>query len=157
MNTITKILTDHELQQVLSQKNWRNDAVVLASGCFDLIHRGHVELLEAAHEYGHVFVGVNDDASVTKLKGPTRPVHNEQDRMRVIAALSCVRAVFLIRSDKVTEAIRTVAPAYWVKGGQYTMETLDKDEVAVAREVGAEIVLVPMVDGHSTTNILSRC
>lgn len=160
MNTRSKILTDRDLERVLNYHQ-RGLVVVLATGCFDVLHRGHVELLETASacatEYSDVFVGINDDKSVRKLKGPTRPVNNEQDRMRVIAGLECVQAVFLIRSDKVTDAIRLVAPTYWVKGGSYTMETLDKDEVAAAKEVGAEIVLVPMVAGHSTTSILSRC
>lgn len=157
MNTASKILDEHALERVLNFQHRNDVGLVLASGCFDILHRGHIELLEAASEYGYVFVGVNDDASVTKLKGPTRPVHNEQDRMRVIAGLDCVQAVFLIKSDKVTEAIKLVAPAYWVKGGSYTMETLDKDEVTAAREVGSEIVLVPMLKGYSTTNILNRC
>lgn len=156
MNTRSKILNDHELNRVLNFHRKNGEALVLASGCFDLIHAGHVELLETASEYGQVFIGLNDDDSVTKLKGPTRPVNNEQDRMRVIAGFGCVGAVFLIRSDKVTSAIRIVEPSYWIKGGSYTMETLDKDEVEAAHEVGAEIVLVPMVEGYSTTNTLSR-
>lgn len=155
MNTRSKILTDRDLELILNYYK-KNLGVALATGCFDVLHRGHVELLEEAAGYGNVFVGVNDDESVRKLKGPTRPVNNEQDRMLVIAGLECVKAVFLIRSDKVTDAIRLVAPDYWVKGGSYTMETLDKDEVAAAKEVGAEIVLVPVTIGYSTTNILSR-
>lgn len=130
--------------------------ISLATGCFDCLHRGHIELLERASMYGPLFVGINTDESVRKLKGPTRPIHKLEDRAYVLTALRPVKIVFPVDSLNVAEAIRTIAPAYWIKGGTYTLETLNKEEVAAADEVGAEIILVPMVDWFSTTAILAK-
>lgn len=157
MNTTWKILRDHELERVLNFQHRKDVDIVLTTGCFDVLHAGHIALLETASEKGMLFVGINDDESVRKLKGPSRPVNNENDRMRVIAALDCVQAVFLIRDTTVTRAILNVMPAFWCKGGDYTIDTLNKDEVAAAIEVDAEIILVPAVAGYSTTNTLKRC
>lgn len=156
MSTASKILPDHELERVLNFQHRQAVDIVLTTGCFDILHAGHVSLLESAAGRGMLFVGVNDDESVRKLKGPSRPVNNENDRMRVIAALECVQVVFLIRDTTVTQAILNVMPMAWIKGGDYTLDTLNKDEVAAAMEVDAEIILVPAVAGYSTTNTLKR-
>lgn len=130
--------------------------VVLATGCWDIIHRGHVELLEQAATYGPVFVGLNTDEAVRQLKGPTRPINTLEDRAYVLTALRSVRAVFPIDAVTVEEAIRYLRPSHWVKSSQYTLETLNQDEVRAAKDVGADIVLVPHVSGHSTTGILAK-
>ncbi len=156
MNTATKILNDHELERVLNFQHQKGVEIALATGCFDVIHKGHIKLLESAAEHGILFVGVNDDESVRKLKGPTRPINNEQDRMVVLAGLECVQGVFLIRGTDVAEAIRKVRPSAWVKGSGYTLDTLNKEEVAAANEVGADIVLVPVVEGKSSTSVINK-
>lgn len=130
--------------------------VVLATGCFDLVHRGHVELLEIAATYGPVFVGLNTDEAVRQLKGPTRPINTLEDRAYVLTALRSVRAVFAIDAVTVEEAIRYLRPSHWVKSSQYTLATLNQDEVRAAKDVGADIVLVNHISGHSTTGVLSR-
>lgn len=130
--------------------------IVLATGVFDYIHRGHIELLERAATYGLLFVGINTDEAVRTLKGPTRPFFKLEDRAYALSALRSVHLVFPIDSITVTGAIRMVMPSHWVKGSDYTMETLNQDEVAAAKEVGAEIVLVPMVKGYSTTAMLEK-
>jgi rfaE bifunctional protein nucleotidyltransferase chain/domain len=157
MSTASKILRYLELERVLNFQHQKAVAISLTTGCFDVIHAGHISLLEAAAGRGMLFVGINDDESVRKLKGPSRPVNNENDRMRVIAALECVQVVFLIRDTTVTQAIRIVSPSAWIKGGDYTLNTLNKDEVAAANEVGADIILVPALAGYSTTNTLKKC
>lgn len=130
---------------------------VLVTGCFDVLHRGHITLLQFAATLGHVFVGINDDESVRTLKGQGRPVHCESDRLLLLSALQCVRGgVFLIRSTKVTEAILEKCPNYWVKGGDYQIETLDPEEVAAAKQVGAQIVFFPLVSGYSSTETIRR-
>jgi len=139
---------------MVAEQAARYEWVALVTGCFDIIHAGHVALIEHAATLGTVFVGINSDAAVAKLKGPTRPINNENARCMVAGALQDVSHVFVIDSDKVDEAIRLVKPNYWVKGGDYTMDTLDKSEVAAAREVGAFIVLFPKHGEHSTTRIL---
>ena len=132
------------------------EGIVLVTGCFDIIHAGHVALIEHAATLGTVFVGINSDAAVASLKGPTRPINSETDRCTVAGALQNVRHVFIIDSDKVDETIRLVKPSYWVKGGDYTLDTLDKAEVAAAMEVGAVIVLFPKHGAHSTTRIIEQ-
>lgn len=130
--------------------------VVLASGVFDICHRGHVELLEIAATYGPVFVGLSTDEAVRQLKGPTRPINTLEDRAYVLTALRSVRAVFAIDAVTVEEAIRYLRPSHWVKSSQYTLETLNQDEVRAAKDVGADILLVPHVRDHSTSGILTR-
>lgn len=133
---------------------------VLVTGCFDVLHRGHIALLQFASQMGVLFVGINDDDSVRKLKGPGRPVNCEEDRLLMLRALRCVQRfggdAFVIRSTNVAEAILEKCPNYWVKGGDYTIETLDQDEVAAANKVGAEIVFFPLVSGYSSTETIRR-
>lgn len=132
------------------------DLVILITGCWDILHVGHIRLVEFASEYGEVFVGANSDESIKALKGDSRPVNNLGNRMRVMAALRYVRAVFPIHDKRVSNAIATLYPNYWVKGADYTMETLDRDEVAAANSCGAKILFAPIVQGVSTTKIIER-
>ena len=129
---------------------------VFTNGCFDILHAGHVEFLQKAAGYGLLTVGVNDDESVRKLKGPGRPINNEQDRLAVIRALACVNHAFLVRSTNMAASIRIQCPDVWLKGGDYTLETLDKDEVAAAHDVEAQIVILPLKPGYSTTAIVAK-
>lgn len=129
---------------------------VLATGCFDILHVGHVTLLENASDYGDLYVGLNSDRAVRELKGEGRPVNPFVARAAVVAALACVTKVFEIDDVRVATTIRTLSPDFWFKGGDYTLETLDKDEVAAAKEVGCRIVLVPTIGDYSTTKMLER-
>lgn len=143
-------------------EGWRNtlhydDHVILTNGCFDILHVGHVLLLEMARSLGGgLVVGLNADWAVARLKGPTRPVNSEKDRARVIAALASVSLVTIFPSDNAVELIKRVRPHVWVKGGDYTLETLNQDEVAMAAAVGAAIRILPKAEGYSTTNVLAR-
>lgn len=130
--------------------------VALATGCFDIIHAGHIEMLEFAGHFGTLFVGLNSDAAIARLKGSTRPLNSIKDRMRVVGALSCVSYVFEIPEDTVTSAIALVEPNYWIKGSDWTLETLNKDEVAMAKEMGSTIVFAPKLEGYSSTKIIER-
>lgn len=132
------------------------NTLVLATGCFDILHAGHVQLLERAAEYGELHVGLNSDRSVRVLKGEHRPINPFLARATVIAALACVTKVFQIDDVRVSGAIRLLAPTYWVKGGDYTLATLDGSEVDAARETGTEIILLPTIGDYSTTKILER-
>jgi rfaE bifunctional protein nucleotidyltransferase chain/domain len=134
----------------------RGKRVVLTNGVFDVIHVGHIKFLEAAKAKGdYLVVGVNSDRAVSILKGPNRPINHEGDRMTVIAALESVDLVVLINDVRVDSFIETVRPSIWCKGSQYTLETLDQGEVAAARLVKAEIALLEMVEGKSTTNVIN--
>lgn len=132
--------------------------IVLTNGCFDLIHFGHVELLQKAKQKGNLLVvGLNSDQSVRELKGPARPLVPEEQRLAVVAALESVDFCFLFHEKRCDQAIRAVQPSVWVKGGDYTLATLDAGERAAAKEVGATIEIIPYATGHSTTDIIARC
>lgn len=129
--------------------------VAMTNGCYDVLHRGHVEFLERCAEYGKLVVAINDDKSVRKLKGPTRPVNNENDRMYVVSRIEGVNCVMLVHSTCMAETIRAVRPKYWIKSG-YTMDTLNPLEVAAAKEVKAKIILLPLLPGYSTTETIKK-
>ena len=136
---------------------WRRrpGRIVFTNGVFDLLHTGHVDILVASRALGDALVvGVNTDASVKRLKGPTRPIRNERERAHVLAALESVDAVVLFDEDTPLELIRALMPDVLVKGGDYTQET-----VVGASEVignGGEVVIVPLTPGHSTTSTVER-
>lgn len=131
--------------------------VVLTNGCFDLIHFGHIELLQAAKRKGNMLVvAVNSDQSVRQLKGPERPLTPEAERLAVIAALESVDFCFIFHEKRCDQIIRAVRPDIWVKGGDYSVDKLDAGERAAAKEVGTTIEIIPYVTGHSTTNIIAR-
>lgn len=131
--------------------------LVLTNGCFDLLHTGHVRYLNQARELGDaLLVAVNSDQSVRELKGPERPLNGAEDRSEVLAALRCVDHVTVFEGKRVSDVIRQLRPAIYAKGGDYTLETLDPGERAALEEVGAEIQLLSLVPGRSTTSLLER-
>ena len=129
--------------------------VVFTNGCFDILHAGHVRYLAAARALGDVLIlGLNSDASVRRLKGETRPVNSEADRAEVVGALASVDYVVIFGEDTAEELIAKVQPAVYAKGGDYTLETLP--EARIVEAYGGEVVLVPLVAGKSTTNIIEK-
>ncbi len=131
--------------------------LVLTNGCFDLLHLGHVRYLEQARGLGDFLaVAVNGDDSVRALKGPGRPLNPAADRAEVLAALACVDFVTIFPEVRATEVIAAVRPAIYVKGGDYTLESLNPEEVAALREAGAEIKTLPLVPGKSTSGLIDR-
>jgi D-beta-D-heptose 7-phosphate kinase/D-beta-D-heptose 1-phosphate adenosyltransferase len=133
----------------------RDQRVVFTNGCFDILHRGHVEYLYAARRLGDVLVvGVNTDPSVRRLKGPDRPVVALDDRLYVLAGLACVDAVTPFGEDTPRELIAELLPDVLVKGGDY-----EPDGVAGAEEVraaGGDIVILPFIEGRSTSTLIHR-
>jgi rfaE bifunctional protein nucleotidyltransferase chain/domain/rfaE bifunctional protein kinase chain/domain len=133
----------------------RGGTVVATGGCFDLLHAGHVGLLEAARRAGDcLIVCLNSDASVERLKGPGRPLNTAADRARVLAGLGSVDAVLVFDEDTPERAIEALRPHLWVKGGDYTVE--DLPEAAVLRSWGGEALVLPYLDGRSTTSLVRR-
>ncbi|MCQ2403303.1 MAG: nitroreductase family protein [Lentisphaeria bacterium] len=131
--------------------------LVVTNGVFDLMHRGHAEYLAQAAALGDVLlVLVNDDASVTALKGPTRPIQTQDDRAAMLAALECVGAVTVFKGPVAADALRLAAPDVYVKGGDYTPETLNRDEFSALQACGSQIKILPLVPGCSTSNIVKR-
>ena len=131
--------------------------LVFTNGCFDLLHAGHVRCLQQARELGHALaVGLNSDRSVRELKGDGRPINAEDDRAEVVAALGCVDYVVIFDGKRATEILRAVRPHVYAKGGDYTPESLDPDERAVLAAADAEVRILPLVPGRSTTAALER-
>jgi len=131
--------------------------LVVTNGCFDLLHLGHVTYLETARNLGEaLLVGVNSDAAVRGLKGEGRPVNAEFDRACVLAALEAVYAVCIFPDVRATAFLAAAQPDIYVKGGDYTLETLDQNERRAVESHGGKIALIPFVPGKSTTSILEK-
>ena len=129
--------------------------VVFTNGCFDILHAGHVTYLEAAKAQGDVLVlGLNTDASVRRLKGPERPINNELDRAKVVGALKSVDYVVLFGEQTAEAVIAEVKPDVYVKGGDYTLDTLP--EAKIVQSYGGKVAFIDMVEGRSTTNIINK-
>ena len=150
-----KVLDSERLAKRVAEWRAGGETIVFTNGCFDLLHVGHVTLLEECRRFGSKLVlGLNSDASVQRLKGPTRPVVGEKERARVMAALAAVDAVVVFDEDTPIEVIRAVRPDVLVKGGDYSVETVVGHEDVIA--AGGRVEIVPTVEGFSTTNLVSR-
>ena len=155
ITSLPKIVLRDQTAQV--RNAYAGKVLVFTNGCFDVLHVGHVRYLHAARRLGDALVvGLNGDASVRALKGPTRPVNPEAARAEVLAALAAVDHVIPFAELRVTPLLREVRPDVYVKGGDYTLDTLDREEVETLHQLGTRIELLPMVSGFSTTNLLQR-
>ena len=157
MNFREKIIPWDKLSEWRAAFRATGHRLVVTNGCFDLLHLGHVTYLENARNHGDaLLVGVNSDASVGQLKGPDRPVNSEADRAAVLAALASVSAACIF-SDKTAVRFLTAAqPDIYIKGGDYTLDTLNQDERRAAESAGGKIVIIPFVPGKSTTALLEK-
>jgi D-glycero-beta-D-manno-heptose 1-phosphate adenylyltransferase len=152
-----KIVDADELALRARQLREVGKKLVMTNGCFDLLHVGHVRYLEAARALGDALaVGLNDDDSVGELKGKGRPINNERDRAEVLAALGCVDFVTIFHEIRATRLLEKVAPSIYVKGGDYSEETLEAEERAVLKKAGAEIRIIPFEQGNSTSGLLEK-
>jgi rfaE bifunctional protein nucleotidyltransferase chain/domain len=143
---------------VTSARAWRASCpgtVVFTNGVFDLLHPGHVDVLSASRAEGDaLIVGVNSDASVRRLKGPTRPVRSQDERATLLAALECVDAVVVFDEDTPLELVTALAPDVIVKGGDYQPGSVVGAGVVTAR--GGRVVIIPLTPGHSTTATIEK-
>lgn len=129
--------------------------VVFTNGCFDILHAGHVTYLEKARSFGDCLVlGLNTDASVRANKGPSRPINSELDRAKVVGALKAVDYVVLFGEQTAEKLIAKVKPDVYVKGGDYTLDTLP--EAKIVMSYGGKVEFVTMVEGRSTTNVIRK-
>ncbi len=150
-----KIKTVAALRSELAGKRLLLDTIVFTNGCFDLLHPGHLTYLAQARELGsYLVVGVNSDASVRRLKGPTRPLLDEQARAFALASLVAVDAVCLVDADTPYDLIAQVQPDILVKGGDYDVATIVGADVVQAN--GGQVLTLPLVEGYSTTKIVER-
>ncbi len=157
MNCARKLLTPETILPWRQAWHASGRRLAVTNGCFDLLHAGHVTYLEAARNQADaLLVGVNSDDAVRGLKGPGRPVNTEQDRALVLAALESVDGVFIFRERDAVAFLELVQPDIYVKGGDYTIETVNQDERRLIERNGGQIVLLAHVPGKSTTKILEK-
>ena len=150
-----KVLTLDQASRRVSEWRAAGETIVFTNGCFDLLHVGHVTLLEECRGFGSKLVlGLNTDVSVQRLKGPTRPMVGERERARVMSALAAVDAVVLFDEDTPLELIAALKPDVLVKGGDYNVETVVGHELVLA--AGGRVEIVPELQGFSTTNIVKK-
>lgn len=148
-----KILKGEEIKTLAEAiKGYKS---VFTNGCFDILHPGHVYILNECRKHGELLiVGLNSDASIKRLKGPSRPYHHFEDRANVLAALECVDYVIGFDEDTPKNLIETLTPNILIKGGDYTPETVVGADWVTAH--GGKCVIIPLLEGHSTTNILNN-
>ncbi len=152
-----KVVRLSHLERTLAQLRHHKQKIVFTNGCFDILHVGHVNYLEAAKSCGDcLVVGLNSDRSVRELKGRGRPVNNQQSRARVLAGLGCVDFVVIFGTKRATPILRRLKPEIYVKGGDYKLDTLNPEERSAVEAGGGKIALLPIWRGYSTTNTLKR-
>ena len=157
MNFRSKIIDWNALSAWREALHARKQRLVVTNGCFDILHLGHVTYLEAARNQGDaLLVGINSDASVRGLKGDGRPVNQEQDRAAVLAALASVDGVCIFTEKSAATFLSQVRPDIYVKGGDYTHDTMNQEERRVVEQAGGQIVLLPFVPGKSTTGLIEK-
>ena len=155
MNDLDRIF---DVQQLVERRaQWRREGkrVAFTNGCFDILHAGHVALLNAARAQADVLiVGLNDDASVSRLKGPARPINPERERALVLAGLRAVDGVVHFSEDTPLNLITALAPDVLVKGGDYSESTIVGADFVKAQ--GGRVMIVPLVAGQATTRVVEK-
>lgn len=151
----SKILSGKRLERSLAYWRFKDYSIVFTNGCFDILHRGHADYLARASELGDVLVvGLNSDRSVRSIKGPSRPLQDENSRALLLASFSFVNAVILFNQDTPAELIDLVRPDILVKGSDYRPEEIVGYDTVMAK--GGRVATLEMVEGYSTTGILKK-
>ena len=151
----SKIFSLDDLKNQVNAWKQAGEEVVFTNGCFDIIHRGHIEVLAQTADLGdRLIIGLNSDTSIQKLKGKNRPIIEEQSRAILLASLEFVDAVVIFSEDTPINLISTLVPDVLAKGGDYEIETIVGHEIV--QQNGGKVKLVPFVDGFSSTTIIEK-
>ena len=149
------LIPNQDIENFCATLRAAGQRVVFTNGCFDILHAGHVRYLTRARSFGDCLVlGLNSDASVQRLKGPTRPINSEQDRAEVVGALKAVDYVVIFGEQTAETLIAKVKPAVYAKGGDYTLDTLP--EARIVQSYGGHVEFIDIVEGRSTTNVIEK-
>ena len=149
-----KIITREQVSQIVSRLKREGRKVAFTNGCFDLLHIGHLELLEHARKLGDILiVGLNSDDSVRRLKGPQRPINTQLDRARILAALEVVDYVVIFNEDTPLDLIQTIKPDFLIKGGDYRPDAIVGSEFV--ESYGGKVIVFPLVRGKSTSDLIN--
>lgn len=152
---IERVLNSASLKSYVEKYRRENKKIVFTNGCFDLLHIGHVTYLEEAKKLGDILiVGINTDNSVKKLKGPTRPIQNENDRCSILAALKAVDHTILFDEETPLQLIEKIEPDVLTKGGDWPVDKIVGSSFVLAR--GGQVKSLNFVDGKSTTSIIEK-
>ncbi len=145
----------YKLEDILSKI--QNKSIVLTNGCFDILHRGHVEYLNQSKKLGDILViGINSDASIKKIKGNDRPINNEFDRAFILENLKCVDYVFIFDDVNFQESILKIRPNIYTKAGDYTLDNMNILEKNALVEVNSKIQFMPFIENFSTTKTINK-
>lgn len=149
------VLTIQDLDLTIKKYKAQNKKIVFTNGCFDLLHIGHVRYLKAAAELGDVLiVGINTDSSIKRLKGPSRPIQNENDRAEILASLESVTHTILFSEDTPLNLISSILPNVLVKGGDWKPDQIVGSDVVLKN--GGEVKSLLFIDGKSTTSLIQK-
>ena len=145
-----------KISEIVTSLKAKGKRIVFTNGCFDILHVGHVRYLKEAKALGDILIlGLNSDCSVKSLKGSNRPINNESDRAEVLSALKAIDYVVIFDEKTAENIVGEVKPDIYAKGGDYSIDILP--EAKIVAEHGGKTVLLQLVDGKSSTNIINRC
>tara|TARA_B100000902_G_C27315085_1_gene920756 strand:+ start:3810 stop:4304 length:495 start_codon:yes stop_codon:yes gene_type:complete len=154
-NISNKILKINELKSQISFWRQKNHKITFTNGCFDILHKGHIELLCQAADLGDkLIVGLNSDTSIKKIKGDSRPIMPEDVRSKILASLSYIDAVILFSQDTPEKLINEIMPDILVKGGDYKAEEIIGYDLI--KSINGEVVILPFINGFSSTSIIKK-
>ena len=144
-----------DIKRISSDYKSKGLKIVFTNGCFDLLHKGHLDLLNKSSKYGDILiVGLNSDSSVKKLKGPSRPVNSTQSRSKLLAGFECIDLIVVFNEDTPLNLIQSLKPNILVKGGDYTFETIVGAEEV--KNYGGQVEIIPFLPGYSTSKIVTK-
>jgi rfaE bifunctional protein nucleotidyltransferase chain/domain len=150
-----KVLNKENFESIIKSIKDNGQTIVLTNGCFDILHIGHARYLKEAKKLGdYLFIGINSDDSVKKLKGPDRPLNNQNDRAELLSYFSDVDYLIIFEEDTADNLITLIKPDIYVKGGDYTKESLPESKTLDL--VGSNIAFISFVDGYSTTKLIEK-
>jgi rfaE bifunctional protein nucleotidyltransferase chain/domain len=150
-----QVINREQISSFVEKLHKSGKTVVATNGCFDILHVGHVRYLQETKSFAdYSIVLLNSDKSVKSIKGPTRPINNENDRAEILCALSCVDYVVLFDEDSPRNLLDEIKPDVYTKGADYTMETLP--EADIMRKNGTRVEFIKFVEGKSTTSTIAR-
>ena len=152
-----KIVSLQNLIKIVDSYKKKNIKIVWTNGCFDILHIGHIKYLEQAKKSGDILiVGLNSDNSVKKLKGENRPIFNENDRATVLSFLTFIDHIIIFDQASPSEMLDLLQPHYYIKGGDYTIDTIDQHERRLVEAYEGRIKILPYVKGVSTSDIIKK-
>lgn len=152
-----KLPSLEEVCETRFKKRSEGKKIVLTNGCFDLLHAGHVYSLKQAAQLGdELWVAINSDSSVRKIKGPNRPIYNERQRAFLLLSISCVNLVFLFDGENLSNEIDAIQPEIYAKSGDYSLESINHEEKIALEKANSNVKFVDFIEGLSTSETISR-